>query len=290
MRDWVDDALRLVGRILVLGVLSALAFALAGSALKPIFPLGVPTGADGLLLVSFVSVFALVIGHLAVVLIFERGDWTAVGAQPSAWRPVPVLVAAVAGLAVILVPAALLLGTGDLRLAEMPAGSWGSAALYSLLWLSAPALFEELMARGYVFGSIERQWGATAALSITSLGFGLLHLGNPGATAWSVGAVVLAGLFLGSVRLATGSIVAAWVAHVAVNWAQGGVLHAPISGLSFLPTPGYKVQAHGPDWVTGGAWGLEAGVVTALMLLVVIFPYLYASHRRRTKAPATRRP
>lgn len=289
MRDWVDDALRLVGRLIVLALLSALAFALAGSLLKPVFPLGIPTGTDGLLLVSFVSVFAVTVGHLGVVLIFERGDWTSVGLHPAAWRPLPILIAAVAGLAVILLPGALLLATGDLRVAEMPAGSWGSAALYALFWLSAPALFEEMMARGYVFGSIERQWGATPALLITSLAFGLLHLGNPGATAWSVGAVVIAGLFLGSVRLATGSLVAAWVAHVGVNWAQGAILHAPISGLTFLATPGYKVQAHGPDWVTGGAWGMEAGIVTAAMLLVVTFPYLYASHRRRAKLAAGHR-
>jgi membrane protease YdiL (CAAX protease family) len=292
MMEWLDDALRLLGRLFVLALLSLAIFMLVGMVLKPVFPAGLPPGQDGLLVVSFVSVFALTLGHVGAVLMFERGDWTAAGLHAASWRPLALILATVTGVVVILLPAGALLGTGHLRVAEMPAGSWGGAALEALLWLAAPALFEELAARGYAFGAIERQYGATTALVLTSVAFGLLHLWNPGATPWSLAAVVIAGVFLGSVRLATGSVAAAWLAHLGVNWAQGAVLHAPISGLNFLPTPGYKLESTGPAWLTGGSWGLEAGAPTAATLLVVTFVMLYVARRKQeevARAPMSRR-
>lgn len=283
MLNWIDDALRLIGRWCVLVFFAVLAFVIAGMALKPVFPDGLPPGPTTALVLGFVGAFALVAGHIAVVLIFERGDWSTSGMHAESWRPLPLLLSTLLGLAVIAVPAGVLLGMGQVEFQARPVGSWGRAALDALVWLAAPALYEELIARGYVFGSMARQWGNAAALAVTSLAFGLLHLWNPGATAVSVGAVVIAGIFLGSVRLATGSLAAAWLAHLAVNWAQGALLHAPISGLTFLPTPGYALVPSGEAWLTGGAWGLEASAVTALTLLVVTFLVLMVARRKSAR-------
>jgi membrane protease YdiL (CAAX protease family) len=281
MLTWLDDALRLVGRLLLLGLVALACFVVAGIALKPAFPLGLPAGPERILVIGFVASFSFAVANVVGVLAFERADWGVAGLHRRAWRPLPLAWSTGAGLAVVLVPAAVLLGTGHLVIEETAAGAWGAAALTSLLWLAAPALAEELVLRGYAFGAVERQWGPAAAIAATSLAFGLLHLGNPGATAWTVAAVVVAGVFLGAIRSATGSLVAAWLAHLAVNWAQGAVLHAPISGLAFLPTPGYRVVTGGPAWLTGGAWGLEAGAATAAALLVVSFLVLAAARRRR---------
>ena len=271
MTSWLDDALRLFGRLIVLAMFALLAFFVSGIVLKPVFPDGVPAGPEGMLLFGFLGAVALLVAHVAVVLIFERGRWEVVGMGAHAWRPMPILLGAVAGILVIIIPSALLLATNQAHFETMPAGSWGSAALDAMLWLAAPALFEELIARGYVLGTIAKTWGEPAAITLTSLGFGLLHLGNPGATAWSVGAVVIAGVFLASVRLGTGSLAAAWLAHLGVNWAQGAIMHAPISGLTFLPTPNYRLVSEGPAWLTGGEWGLEAGAVTAATVLLITF-------------------
>jgi membrane protease YdiL (CAAX protease family) len=286
----LDTALRLLGRIFVLGLFTLLAFVVAGVLLNPILPTGAPAGGEGVLAYGLLSVFALLVGHIGVTLLFERGDWTATGFQRESWRPLPLLIALVAGVGAIMVPAGLLLATGQLSVIAMPDGPWASAALDALVLLAGPALAEELMARGYVFGAIQRQYGAGAALVLTSAAFGLLHLWNPGATAWSVGAVMIAGLFLGGVRAGTGSLAAAFLAHLGVNWAQGALLHAPISGLEFLATPDYRVGSSGPAWLTGGAWGLEAGAATAVVLLVVTFPYLYGARGRARSKGAHRSP
>ena len=105
--------------------------------------------------------------------------------------------------------------------------------------------------------------GPAAALLGTSVVFGLLHLGNPGASVQSTLLVVLAGLFLGGILLITGSLYAAWMAHFAWNWAMAALLHTAVSGIAVRP-PDYQVVDTGPDWATGGAWGPEGGAGAAL--------------------------
>lgn len=282
----LDDALRLAGRLIVLALASVLALVAAGILLKPVLPAGLPPGRDGVLMLGLLTAFAVLVGHVVVVLLFERARWTATGLDERAWHPRALLSGGALGMGAIALPAAILVATGDVHFEEAAPGSWGRAAFHALVWLAAPALFEELLARGYALGAIAREWGETAAVAITSVGFGLLHLGNPGATVWSVIAVTIAGVFLAGVRLTTGSLAAAWLAHLGINWVQGGLLHAPISGLSFVPTPDYRLVPTGPAWLTGGAWGLEAGAVTAATLLVVtflVFRARPASSRRRDR-------
>lgn len=286
MSDGVADrAFRLLGRLLLMGGVALFVFFAMGIALKPVFPEGVPPGAPFLVVFNLMAVSGLLAGHLAAVLAFERGRWDVTGLGRDAWHPVALLAAAVAGITGVLAPAAALLAGGHLEFVPGAEGAWHASLGSAALILALPALAEELLLRGYAFGAIARDWGATAAVLVTSIVFGLLHLGNPGATAWHVGAVLVAGIFLGAVRHATGSVAAAWLAHLAINWVQGGVLHAPISGLEFLPAPAFRTVATGPEWLTGGQWGLEAGAATAATLLVVTFLVL----RARPAAPKRRR-
>jgi hypothetical protein len=125
-------------------------------------------------------------------------------------------------------------------------------------------------------------WGTPAALGVTSLVFGLVHLENAGATAESVGVVVIAGLFLGGVVVAMRSLWAAFTAHLAWNWTLAGVLHSAVSGIPFA-TPDYRVVDAGPDWATGGVWGPEGGLPAALSLLAVTI-YLYTRRPRREES------
>ncbi len=109
--------------------------------------------------------------------------------------------------------------------------------------------------------------GAPTAVAVTSVIFALLHLFNPGPTLLSTAMVALAGVFLATVRLSTGSLYAAWIAHLAWNVAQASVLHSAVSGLP-LPTPGYRLSDNGPTWLTGGSWGPEGGVAAGAGMLV----------------------
>ena len=222
---------------------------------------------------------AVVVAHLLTFRWIEPRGWDAVklGASSARWRPIAL--GALLGASAIGVPSLPLLGAGWLRVVPQPAGNWIVAAVATALFLAPAALWEEMVFRGYGFTVLEEWWGTPAALGITSVVFGLVHLQNAGATASSVSVVVLAGVFLGGVLVATQSLWAAFAAHLAWNWVLAGVLHSAVSGIPFA-APDYRVVDAGPDWATGGAWGPEGGVPAALGLVSVSI-YLYVRRRRR---------
>lgn len=175
-------------------------------------------------------------------------------------------------------PSVVLLLLGWLRIEPAGPGDWWWAALATLALLIPAALWEELLTRGYLFTLISERVGARRAILLTSIVFGLLHVQNAGATWQSVALVTLAGIFLGSIRVAFNSLWTAWSAHVAWNFVMAGLLHSAVSGIG-MGTPNYRTVDAGPDWATGGSWGPEAGFITAVGLMLGIYLMLRRSRR-----------
>ena len=194
-------------------------------------------------------------------------------------RPAMLAGWALLGALAIGIPSLLLMATGELRTVASVHGSWAAAAGLTFANLLPAAIGEELLLRGYVFAVLRESVGWRWTLITTSVAFGLLHIPNPGADAESVLLVMLAGFFLGSVVLATGSLYAAIAVHFAWNWVMAALLHTPVSGIPII-APDYRVIDAGPDWLTGGAWGPEGGLAAALSMFVVVI-YIYARHLRR---------
>lgn len=188
--------------------------------------------------------------------------WQAVGLGPGAWRSTVLVLAAVSGALAIALPTLVLVAVGSLSFVPTPGGEVGRTLLLSIAVLAPAALTEELLMRGYPFSVLRSTWSWPVATGLTSIVFGLLHLGNPGATPSAIANVIAAGIFLAGVRVVTGSLAAAWMAHFAWNWTMSAGFHAAVSGLPF-GTPGYKLIDSGPDWLSGGAWGPEGGVGAA---------------------------
>lgn len=121
-------------------------------------------------------------------------------------------------------------------------------------------LFEELLFRGIAFRQLERLLGSWAALALTCAFFGLAHLGNPGATWFAAFAIAVeAGVLLGAAYMYTRRLWLAVGIHAAWNFTQGWVFSVPVSGGS-APEGLLRTSFPGPEWLTGGAFGLEASV------------------------------
>ncbi len=210
----------------------------------------------------------------------EKRGWSFVGLGTSAWRPRQLLLGALAGMSAIAVPISVLLATGVLTLEDAPAGNVLRTLLLSVSILAPAALTEELLMRGYPFSVLMGKWGWPVATGITSVVFGLLHVGNPGVTPLAIANVIAAGVFLAGVRVVTGSLAAAWAAHFAWNWTMSAGFHVAVSGLPF-GTPGYRVVDTGPDWLSGGAWGPEGGVVAAVGMIGTFAGLSWVTGRRR---------
>jgi len=225
---------------------------------------------------------SIVVGHVVTFRILEPRGWAVVRLGQAAARPRPIIVAGLLGALAVGIPSLILLAVGWLRAEPGPSGSSLAAAASIALFLAPAALWEEMVFRGYAFAVLADWWGPAAALGATSMVFGLVHFQNAGSSLASVVVVILAGVFLGGVLLVTGSLWAAFAAHLAWNWVLAAVLHSAVSGIPFT-TPDYRVVDAGPDWATGGVWGPEGGVPAACGLVLASI-YLYVRRGRREES------
>lgn len=116
------------------------------------------------------------------------------------------------------------------------------------------------VAEGLVCGRIGPRGALIGAWVLSSVGFALPHVGNPGATWVSTLGVFLAGLMQALPVLITGSLAVPFGLHITWNFFQGPVLGFPVSGMSMGPSL-LSLEQHGPDFWTGGAFGPEAGML-----------------------------
>ncbi|GAB4326847.1 MAG: hypothetical protein OHK0047_12510 [Leptolyngbyaceae cyanobacterium] len=146
--------------------------------------------------------------------------------------------------------------------------------------LAFGAVFEEFIFRsltlsGLVILFFGRKW---PAILLTAVLFGLVHFKNPNATYISAFGNALGGMMYGIAFLGGRNIWLPIGIHFNWNFIQGPVLGFPVSGTvkDVLITQ----KAIGPEWLTGGAYGPEAGLVGMSFRFVVIALVLYYLQRR----------
>ncbi|MFC5742973.1 CPBP family intramembrane glutamic endopeptidase [Dyella tabacisoli] len=185
--------------------------------------------------------------------------------------------------------------TGFLAIAALVLGLWGtgsltlhvvaqpvsSAVLYAVIWAAGyglVALAEEMLFRGYPLATLSRVIGAQGAAIVTSLVFGLLHLGNSGESRIAaINGVLLALVFAASVYR-TGSLWWAIGFHAAWNWGESWLFGAADSGIL---AAGRLLEAtpRGNDWLSGGTAGPE-GSVGMIVVIAMAALSLYGMRRR----------
>ena len=140
---------------------------------------------------------------------------------------------------------------------------------------------EELLSRGYQLQNLADGINLTWGVIISSAVFGLLHLGNPNATWLSAAGIFLAGIFLAYGYIRTNQLWLPIGLHIGWNFFEGVVFGFPVSGLDVFRLT--RISVNGPDLVTGGAFGPEAGliVIPALVLGAGLI-YFYTKNAQDT--------
>lgn len=137
---------------------------------------------------------------------------------------------------------------------------------------------EELLSRGYQLQNLVEGLNLPWALIISSAIFGLLHIANPSAGWASLVGILVAGLFLAFAWIRTGQLWLPIGLHIGWNFFEGTVFGFPVSG-----TGGYNLvlqSVRGPEWLTGGGFGPEAGlVVIPALALGAVLIWLYTRTR-----------
>ncbi|WP_256759512.1 CPBP family intramembrane glutamic endopeptidase [Cohnella sp. WQ 127256] len=228
------------------------------------------------------SVILTLVGSAVAIVIY----WLAM--KFLARRPVPelllqrravseVIFGAVVGLIFIIVSTALIV------LFDGYSFKWANENTSSVVWpiittsLGA-AFIEELIFRGLAFQAIEKMGGSWIALTLTSLFFGVAHLGNPEATIWGgLSIAIEAGVLLGAAFLWRRNVWFIIGLHFFWNTTEG-LLGIPVSG---HPSPGlFTVEVTGPALLTGGKFGLEASIIPVIISLLIAIPMLIFARRK----------
>jgi membrane protease YdiL (CAAX protease family) len=151
---------------------------------------------------------------------------------------------------------------GSLHLHGAAIFAW--AVYWAFLFLLV-GLFEEFAFRGYLQFTLADGVGFWPAAFILSLGFGAVHLQNPGEGPAGAAGVATIGLIFALALKRTGNLwlVVGW--HAAFDFGETFLFSVPDSGTVF---EGHLTNAslHGPVWLTGGAVGPEGSIFSFLTM------------------------
>ncbi|MBX9747069.1 MAG: CPBP family intramembrane metalloprotease, partial [Hyphomonadaceae bacterium] len=148
--------------------------------------------------------------------------------------------------------------------------------LPALALFAAVAVTEEVLFRGFIFQRLLDGLGEWPAQILIAGLFLLTHIDaiqSAGPFGYLAGAnIFIASLMFGLAFIRTRSLAMPIGIHFAANFVQGGVLGFGVSGSEEqgLLTP----TLTGSDWITGGAFGLEAsipGLISIIALTMTLY-------------------
>ncbi len=150
--------------------------------------------------------------------------------------------------------------------------------LSGLIIMLLVAVSEEAVFRGYILNNLMKSINKWVALAISALVFALFHANNPGISMLALFNIFLSGLVLGLNYVYTKNLWFAIMFHFSWNFFLGPVLGYEVSGLPLNSLLQQKIE--GPDWLTGGEFGLEGSVLDGVFSIIsfVLLLMVYRKH------------
>src|SRR6202140_1027560 len=229
------------------------------------------------------SNWAFVAGHGSILFSATLAGWAcgalledlpfrALGSVPHGGWLKNLGLGSVLGAATLFLAALLATATLGIHFRFDPAGprSIGETLAISALVFVFAAAAEEMLFRRYPLQTLTRANLARLGVLLTSVPFAAVHLNNPHSVpGFTFVNTALAGVWLAVAYLRTRSLWLPLALHWSWNWAQASVLGLPVSGIERIsPAPLLQAMNAGPDWLTGGAYGIEGGAACTVALLI----------------------
>lgn len=156
--------------------------------------------------------------------------------------------------------------------------AWTMALMQPLAVMVFVGVVEEVIGRGIIFRITEESLGSWPAIVISALIFGLAHLPGEGAGVLAICNTVVAGALFAAAYMLTRRLWLCIGIHIAWNYTLGSVFSIAVSGNE---SKGLLIGTlSGPEWLTGGAYGLEASLLTLLALVIAGGWMLRIAHAR----------
>ncbi len=149
-------------------------------------------------------------------------------------------------------------------------------AVFWAVFFLIVGFYEEFFTRGYTQFTLTQAVGFWPAAVLLSLGFGALHLENPGENWVGILGAMAIGFFFCLTLRRTGNLWFAVGFHTSWDWGESYFYSVPDSGGM---APGHLLHSslQGPRWMTGGSVGPEGSVFlfVLLVLLWAVFDRAY---------------
>ncbi len=171
----------------------------------------------------------------------------------------------------------------------------GMAALGGVLLMLIPGWLvqgaaEEILTRGWMLPTLAVRYRPWVGVLISSLFFAVMHGLNPNLSFLALLNLFLYGLFAALYALREESLWGICAFHSIWNWAQGNLFGLAVSGQPVSGGMLFNLMETGPDWLTGGAFGPEGGLVTTIVLVIsmaIIWWWPTVDTRLRAQEPIT---
>lgn len=215
----------------------------------------------------------------------RRSIWSLGLTQPG-WRPTN---SVIGGLLFGLLP----LAAGALCLLALNGYRFTGTSVSTQTALLVPtfilmAFLEEIVCRGYLLQNLLDLGRPVFGVIFSSSVFWLVHAFNP--SVWSSPLIPLnlfgAGVSLALAYRVAGNIWFPTAMHFGWNFAQGVVFEIPVSGLRTDGLIDLELTGSAPNWLTGGAFGLEASVIVTVIELGLSTFFLVLLMRRAPESTA----
>jgi uncharacterized protein len=162
---------------------------------------------------------------------------------------------------------------------EAATGFLGSVLAVAALATIANTVMQEVMVRGYVQQTIQKEFGLVNGVIFSALLFLALHLGAIQGAILPMISLFAAGILLGTAYAVTGNLWLPIALHFGWNFLQGPVLGETVSGRA--NNAGWRLfHLTGPPLMTGGKFGVEGGLI-AVIITILGTPIVLLAFRRR---------
>lgn len=239
------------------------------------------TSPDKMWVMLYLTVVSILINILICKLI-ERRTFRTMGVTKHLCIP-DYLIGAVLGLAMFSAVIGINYAAGAVRVSDA-ADTEGSILMMIVIFVGwmIQGFSEEFAFRGFMMmsaGTYKKPW---IAVIFSAIMFGAAHIGNSGATVTGVLNVALFGIVMSLYMLRSDSIWGPAALHTVWNWAQGSFFGLKVSGMDFGASVLHFEQTDSAAWMNGGSFGLEGGLGTTIILVVVGLVLLFLVPQRHT--------
>ena len=162
----------------------------------------------------------------------------------------------------------------------------GSVIALPLLMHITVGLIEEMVMRGVFFRVVQESLGSWLALLASGLLFGAMHLINDNISVLAIANIAVAGVFFAAAFLLTGRLWLCAALHAGWNFFQDGVFSLAVSGHE-VKAGLLVTELSGPDWLTGGAFGIEGSAVDLVLVALATTAMVMLAQRRGRMVPPT---